>query len=269
MFKLAEHKFLQLVELIQIFGDSVVFVGGWLPYLYTEYVWKSRINDPIFTEDVDLGIRMFHGHDKTLAQCFSEADFILKTKQVDHEFEYYQLIDGDRLYSIDIIAGDPDPGQFVKLTGKKMHVVNSLNNFDLLIQKSNTLLIKIPYAEKQLDLRLPKPGAYLYHKGITFEERSMKEELSYKYKKDLWSVFYMIANVPVSGKDQLMEDVQAFREDSDYPDFIEKLKEFFDTPKSQGTSHVYDFYANEFPPEYKIFISKTVMQFWQKLIQSV
>lgn len=36
--------------------DELTLVGGWLPYVYTKYVWGNLAIKPVITTDIDFGL---------------------------------------------------------------------------------------------------------------------------------------------------------------------------------------------------------------------
>lgn len=266
-FTKAESNFFRLLDCLQEYSDSIVVVGGWLPFLYVKYLWKQALIDPVFTQDIDIGLRHFsQKREISIHVKLKEAGFESVPSFPDESFPVQFFIrDGKTTIPIDFISADPDPGQFMRITGKELEVVNCLNKFDILVNSTNTLILKCDYNGKSYHLNIPTPGAYLYHKGITFEERGLKK--GYKFKKDIWSIFFILANVPSFYEDELFKQITGFKDDGEFELFNSMLKRFFKNSNSKGPEYIYEFYQDK-GEGYKQYIFDTVNRIIQYLLKN-
>ena len=44
-----EKTLLKVIDDLAPFLDSLVLVGGWVPFLYRNYLWKEEIEKPVYT----------------------------------------------------------------------------------------------------------------------------------------------------------------------------------------------------------------------------
>ncbi len=266
-FTKAESNFFRLLDCLQEYSDSIVVVGGWLPFLYVKYLWKQTLIDPVFTQDIDIGLRHFsQKRDISIHAKLQEAGFESVPSFPDESFPVQFFIkDGETKIPIDFISADPDPGQFMRITGKELEVVNSLNKFDILVSNTNTIKLECEYNGKKFYINTPTPGAYLYHKGITFEERGLKK--GYKFKKDIWSIFFILANTPSFYEEELYKQINAFKNDDEFELFASMLKRFFKNASSKGPEYIYEFYQDK-GESYKNYIFETVNKLKQNLLKN-
>lgn len=50
-----EFLFFRVLEDLKSYLNDLTLVGGWLPYVYTKFLWKNIIAKPVTTVDVDFG----------------------------------------------------------------------------------------------------------------------------------------------------------------------------------------------------------------------
>lgn len=248
LFEDFESDFFRFAEALKPFDESVVIVGGWLPFLYTKYYWKNLKEEIVFTKDIDLGVRYFFrkNYAETLEESFRRLSFPEMPASDAEATPVCFFLKKDALgeIPIDVISADPDPGQFQRMTGKNIEVINSLDNFDILLNPQNTMTLPCVFEGKLFSLSVPHPAAYLFHKGISFDERSQKPGSTHKFQKDLWSIFFVLWNTPESFKKDTFQKIAAFKSHREYPRFLKNLSGHFKNRRSIGSKAVHSFYPN-------------------------
>jgi len=51
-----ESVFFNVLDDISAYLSDLTLVGGWMPYIYSNYLWKTTIRNPIVTVDIDFGV---------------------------------------------------------------------------------------------------------------------------------------------------------------------------------------------------------------------
>lgn len=51
-----ESQFFQILEELKEYLSDLTLVGGWVPYMYTKFLWKEVHVKPVTTVDVDFGM---------------------------------------------------------------------------------------------------------------------------------------------------------------------------------------------------------------------
>ena len=53
-----ERALFKVLEDLRDYLPYLVLIGGWVPYIYRNYLWKGEVDKPYLTADIDIGIRM-------------------------------------------------------------------------------------------------------------------------------------------------------------------------------------------------------------------
>lgn len=234
-----ESQFFKLADELREFKDSIVYVGGWLPYLYTKYLWKNKKYEPVFTTDIDIGLRCFDGHKKTIESILLENRYYSRPANYKNQVMYYIGTD-KRDIRLDFLSAERKDQEIQKIAGGNIYVCNSLFKFKILMDPENTFELKC----NNHSIIVPYPGAYVFHKGITFKTRASEEDSGKsKIDKDLWSIFYVTVNMPDDSKTDFYNMLHKL--DAQIGgDFLTNLKESFNSQNSKGINSVYAFYKD-------------------------
>ena len=68
-FEKIEAIFFNVLEDIHDYLPDLTLVGGWMPYIYTNFLWKTFVRNPITTVDIDFGI------DQSITREYSKTIF--------------------------------------------------------------------------------------------------------------------------------------------------------------------------------------------------
>jgi len=193
--------------LLKDYLDEVVLCGGWVPFIYREYVLENKPKPPLRTKDIDLaaGEIIEVKKNKSIDRILEEAGF--KPVQIDSEFrissfgksgntpplikfEYKEKGLDIEVGFLTDLRGRGDVG--VKkiqeeLTAEALRYVSViLDNFrvvEISDKMSTGLRVK-------LKIKIPRPAAFIYQKGLTFVKRTS----DYKKGKDLCYIYDLLEN---------------------------------------------------------------------------
>lgn len=219
-------------KVLDLLGDNlrhIVVVGGWLPYLYSKYLWQAVPVGIPTTMDIDLGIEEVHARcgEMTLYQRLLECglskapiyekevypiDFILKEKGIELKIEIITSFE----------VSDDTLNRFV---GKEL-ACHRIEAFELLLD--NTIKLQVDYKNKRYELNVPRPAIFLFHKGITFVTR----EADWKRDKDLFYVYYVLKFHPK--REKLIEELGALKKTEYFEAFADNLREYVKDMSSAG-----------------------------------
>lgn len=173
--------------------DKIIIVGGWCPYLYAKYLWGRPIPNIPTTTDIDLGVI------ETGPKRF-ECTVYEKLKQAGLAFERVHDEEGEPVEFIYkkgrvelkvefITSFETSDDTLNRFLGKQL-ACNRLEAFEILLE--NPVHIVLHHAATRLNLGIPRPEAFLYHKGLTFVMRP--DEI--KRAKDLFYVYFILKFCP-------------------------------------------------------------------------
>ena len=221
--------FLETVEILRDYLREIVIVGGWCPYLYSRYLWKTKIPNIPTTLDIDLGVletgsRHFEMtvYDKlksaglALERIYADeetpVEFIYKQKAVEIKIEF-------------ITSFKTSDDTLNRFLGNRL-ACNRIEAFELLLKETLTFPVRIK--GKIFTLRVPTPEIFLYHKGITFVMRSA----DFKRDKDLFYVYFILKFHP--NPDKLFQTLSGLKNDDYFQAFKQNLKEYLSETTSPG-----------------------------------
>ena len=165
-----EAVFFDVLEDISDYLPDLTLVGGWIPYIYSNYLWKTSVRNPVITVDIDFGV------DQTIAGDYSKTIFETLSS-LDYKEHHLEM---DRLFPI-VLYKEKIPVEFItyptvdikaveKMVGQQIQI-NKIDKFDFLLKHRISINIPAKKKKKNYLLNCPKPSAFLYHKGATFIDR--------------------------------------------------------------------------------------------------
>lgn len=237
-----ESIFFKVLEDLKDYLPDLVLVGGWLSYIYSNYLWNNPEIKSITTTDIDFGIspvktkKYLH----TIFDHLSSLDYQERHPQMNKMYPVI-LYKSGRI-RLDFIAS-PDISKNIleKVVGSQIEI-NKLENFDFLL--NHTLRIEIKKKRMKYLVCCPTPSAFLYHKAATFLERNDFQ----KQAKDLAYIYYILRYSP--NMEKLFEEISQFKRNNIFPDILDKLKKYFFKKTDEGCLMVekefkMDFYIND------------------------
>lgn len=222
---------LKVLEDLRDFLPYLVLVGGWVPYLYSRYLWKGIRHEPLTTIDIDFGFK-----EAPAGKAETIADRVRKKHYGEHHLSMERSIPfvpvvhlgKDNLRAdVEFITSVDTPDAVKKrLVGEEIKI-NEIKDFKILLES----LIEINVEGKEVNV--PKPSIFTFHKLLTFNQRERPD----KQQKDLYYAYYVFFFSPE--KDQLAHEISdhiaKFREGRAVKENIEK---YFEDPYAKGPAFI-------------------------------
>jgi len=226
-FKEIEAIFFSVLEDIRDYLPDLTLVGGWLPYVYTNFLWKTSVRNPVTTVDIDFGIdqSVTREYSKTIFETLSFLDYKERHLNMDRMFPvvlYKEKIPVEFITypSVDIKAIE-------QMLGKQIQI-NKIEKFDFLLKHRISINIQTKKKNKTYLINCPKPSTFLYHKGETFVDRENKE----KQAKDLYYMYFILRYSP--DIDLILQEISLYREEGYLMNVPDNINKFFERVSSQG-----------------------------------
>ncbi len=181
-----KYPFLTIVHDLNPLINNLVLVGGWVPTVYFEYLWRSP-RDFFKTTDVDLALDSSALKNHSLIE--EEID-LLSTKKpykrkhlkLGKEKPYQLIFDSDT--PIDFLS-DPTGAKKIrdKILGKGI-LVNESPEYNYLLESAFQVNCE------GVMVRVPQPIRYITHKIFVYLENQSER------KKDLATAYYCLTRSP-------------------------------------------------------------------------
>jgi hypothetical protein len=229
--------FLKTLWILRDYLSIIVIGGGWVPLLYYHYLLADKSKDPIRTRDIDLlvDVRLPLVGDKSVDQLLLKAGLEPKFKSSDTPpvIHYEGAIDGHEV-EIEFLTDQRGAKDDVVIEVQKGLHAEALRFISIPINHVIELTIddfQIRGECHPLRVKVPAPAAYIFHKGLTFEQRKDKQ----KKAKDLYYIFDILANC-TELREQIIKGLYGFEKDysSWFSRFMKNLKKNFSDVTSDG-----------------------------------
>lgn len=190
--------FLKTLAILREYLPQVVIGGGWAPLVYYHYLLGKKEIEPIRTRDIDLFVpeRVQKVGSQTIDQLLTQAGFqiVFKSHDTPPAVSYEAMID-DTEVEIEFLTHQKGLKEDVTIEVQRGLKAQALRFAAISIE--NAIEVEIddfPVDDKMscLKVRVPSPGAYIFHKGLVFVRRQREE----KKAKDLYYIFDILANCP-------------------------------------------------------------------------
>ena len=219
-FEKIEAVFFNVLEDIHDYLPDLTLVGGWLPFIYTNFLWKTSVRNPVTTVDIDFGIdqSITREYSKTIFETLSSLDYKERHLKMDRMFPvvlYKENIPIEFITypSVDIKAIEKMVGQQIQ--------INKIDKFDFPLKHRVSINIQTKKKNKSYLINCPKPSAFLYHKGATFVDRENKE----KQAKDLYYMYFILRFSP--DIDLILREISLYREEGFLMSVPDNINKFF------------------------------------------
>jgi hypothetical protein len=190
--------FLKTLWIIRDYLSEIVIGGGWVPLIYYHYLLADKSREPIRTRDIDfmVNLKLPVIGSKTVNQLLVEAGFKpnFKGQEIPPVICYEGNIDGHEV-EIEFLTDQRGAKEDVVIEVQKGLSAQSLRYISIpLIYVIEVEIDDIPVVEgsSPLKVKIPSPGAYIFHKGLVFVRRKRQQ----KKAKDLYYIFDILANCP-------------------------------------------------------------------------
>ncbi|MFH1061259.1 MAG: hypothetical protein V1747_00030 [Candidatus Omnitrophota bacterium] len=136
-----ETIFFSVLEDLNEYLLDLTLVGGWMPYIYSNFLWKTSVRNPVTTVDIDFGV------DQTITNDYAKTIFeTLSTLNYNERH-----IKMDRMFPV-VLYKDKVPVEFItypsvdiqaieKMVGTQIQI-NKIEKFNFLLQQRIPIMIK-------------------------------------------------------------------------------------------------------------------------------
>ena len=134
-----ESVFFRVIADLKDYLTDLTLVGGWLPYVYSRFMWNNLMVKPITTTDIDfgLGTDTTKVYQRTIFDLLSSLDYKERHPQMDRMFPVVMYKEGK--IRLDFIAPPKIKDAIIeKVVGKQIDI-NKIEKFDFLL-KHRTLI---------------------------------------------------------------------------------------------------------------------------------
>lgn len=224
-----EKGFFDTLTVLKDVLSKIVVVGGWCPYIYALHLWKKPIPDIPTTADIDLGVLETGNirYQTTVYDRLKSAGFDLERIYDEEEtpVEFIYKKKALKLKVEFITSFETSDDTLNRFLGSNL-ACNRIEAFELLLKETVNVSLKV--GEQKLNIMVPTPEMFLYHKGITFVMRSA----DFKRDKDLFYVYFVLRFHP--DRDKLLDALSRFKKDEHFQAFKENIKEYLSDISSPG-----------------------------------
>lgn len=258
---------------------DIVLCGGWVPFIYREYVVNSQPPPPLLTNDIDFAVPgiLSLKREKRIDQILKDVGF--KPVQIDAEFhmshfgksrppvtkfEYEK--DGLKI-KLEFITALKGKGEVGVKTVQRGVTAEALRYVDILLDNYQKVEIREQLANKQnihLKINIPTPAAYVYQKGLTFVRRLTE----LKKGKDLCYIYDLLENYGELHK-IMYDDFQGVCKKYHakwFKTFSGNIESYFNGANADGPILVQQQYKSDIPPEqFRQRVFRTFQDFLSKL----
>lgn len=227
--------FLQTLICIRDYLSVIVIGGGWVPLIYYHYLLKDKTKHPIRTKDIDFMVkhRVPVIGDRTIDTLLQDADLKPVFRSMDNPpvVHYEGNIQGDdvEIEFLTDLTGSDDT-----LVIKVQKGLNAVALRYISLITDNTIDVEIDdlptdSPHESLIVKVPHPGAYIFHKGLIFDRRKTRE----KKAKDLYYIFDILVNCGEI-EDQILNELKGLK--SAHTAWFKKMIANMETYFSEATS---------------------------------
>lgn len=228
---------------LEPYKEQAVLIGGWLPYIYVHFLWQqTKPVKIVATYDIDIALNeAYDFQGKLITEHLGSISAYRKQPLYDKEPTPFAFLlkEQEQEMRLDFISHElMDPAIMKKMAGRNLAVI-PLTYIDILLKQENIMELHIKNPVIKTSLRIPYPAVYVFVKGLTLDDMDDKQN-SYKLKKDLWTIYFVLENIPLKDMPALLEKIIAFKEtDKEYYEiFKTALNTYFKSPESLGPKAV-------------------------------
>lgn len=227
----------QLDLLLKVLADLhdflpyLVLVGGWVPYLYSRYLWKGIRHEPLTTVDIDFGFKEAPaGKSETIADRVRKKHYGEHHLSMDRSIPFVPVVHlekDDLRADVEFITSSDTPDTVKKkLVGQEIKI-NEIKDFGILLESP----IKVDVEGKEVNV--PKPSIFTFHKLLTFNQRERPD----KQQKDLYYAYYVLFFSP--DKERLAQEISNHIAKFKQGRVVkENIVKYFEDPYAKGPTFI-------------------------------
>lgn len=204
--KITRYPFLKVLEELGQLGEDLTLVGGWVPTVYFEYLWKNQ-NNPFVTQDVDFALTKDIHWNGVMENLINQKHFKHRHLILGKEQPYQLLFQN---IPIDFLA-DANEAEYIqkKILGKGI-LLNATTGYQFLLKE------KIPVTCDGLNFYIPQPTRYILHKmSVGLDNVLIRVH-------DIATAYYVWTRSPE--QTEIFTEIKKLREDPVYKQLRKKLK---------------------------------------------
>ncbi|MBN1696965.1 MAG: hypothetical protein JW881_05600 [Spirochaetales bacterium] len=253
-----EKRFLNVLKDLEQYRETIVLIGGWLPFIYINYLWKLK-EDVFVVKTVDIDFALHERYKPfsplILDKLMKSGDYMTEPVYEGEAapFDIWALYgDGnEKKMRLDFLSHEfADPALFQKkILGAGVNLI-PLETVEFMLKESHRQEVAIPAGKTGIRYNILKPSAYFFVKGISFANRSTNES-DYKYIKDMWSLYFVLDTIPLREKKTFLSELTEYKkEEKEYYDyFIANIREYFTGNEPKGLDDLTGFLKTVFPEQ--------------------
>ena len=223
-----ETIFFNVLEDLKDYLADLTLVGGWMPYVYSKYLWDNLTVKPITTTDIDFGVGGTKAkvYPKTIFEMLSGLDYKERHLRMDRMYPVVLYKEGK--VRLDFIAPEGIEDEIVeKLVGRQINI-NKIDKFEFLLKHRIGVEVENKRRKRTYKINCPKPSAFLYHKGATFIDREDEQ----KQAKDLYYMYFILRYAP--DLDIILKEVAEYKKRGYFKEMSQNLSKYFERKTSRG-----------------------------------
>jgi hypothetical protein len=223
-----ETIFFEVLEDLKDYLADLTLVGGWMPYVYSRFLWDNLTANPITTTDIDFGVGFTKAkvHPRTIFELLSTLDYKERHPRMDRMYPVVLYKEGK--VRLDFIAPRGIKDEIIKkLVGRQIDI-NKIDKFEFLLKYRIVIEIEDKKKRQAFKINCPKPSAFLYHKGATFIDREDEQ----KQAKDLHYMYFILRYAPEL--DVILKEAAQYKKQGYFKEISRNLGKYFERKTSQG-----------------------------------
>jgi predicted metal-binding protein len=256
--KRLELLFFEVLQDLKDYLDDLTLVGGWLSYVYSNFLWYNFEVQAVTTVDIDFGFggNKTKPHSKTIFEVLSSLNYEERHLRIGKMYPVVLYKQGE--IPIDFITSPNTKDKLVKeLVGRQINI-NKIDKFDFLLENRISIKIRAEREKTGHKIQCPKPSAFLYHKGATFSDR----EETLKQAKDLHYMYFILRYAP--NIDIILAEIAEYKKKSYFIGISKNIKKYFERKTSQGCLMIE---KENGPDEYIDDLRQDIFERFNKLLE--
>lgn len=263
----------QLLRTLAALGDyvqDIVLVGGWVTHIYA-LIWPSqhRILERR-TFDVDAAVRgrlPVRSRLRLDSRLEAEGYIVRLGGMSGPGAQRFENLENEDLLDIEFLFPLTGPSEHQTVEIQKGVVAQALRYLNILLNSVMEIHVsgKLPSGDLvTLPIRVPTPGAFIYHRGLAFVERTDRPMQA----KDLYYIFETWMNYP-DRRDDIVREIDELRRRYPrgwYDRFRANLGRLFSSDIAEGVLLVAQQYSTDEPGA---LMHRRIYQAFQGLLRAI
>jgi hypothetical protein len=256
--KRLELLFFEVLKDLQDYLDDLTLVGGWLSYVYSNFLWHNFKVQAVTTVDIDFGFggNKIKPHSKTIFEVLSSLNYKEHHLRIGKIYPVVLYKQGE--IPIDFITSTKTKDKLIEgLVGRQINI-NKIDKFDFLLENRIPIKVRAEREKTGYIIQCPKPSAFLYHKGTTFIDR--EGELT--QAKDLYYMYFILRYT--LNLDIILAEVAKYKKKGYFIGISKNIKKYFEKKTSQGCLMIE---KENGPDEYIDDLKQDIFERFNKLLE--